>query len=132
GSTALYWAVRYGHTETVQILLTQGKANPHQTRKLGLVAPIVLASALGYNDIVKILLDNGAHVNHLIRGKEMPVHHAAREGHVDVLKTLINKGADFDKTDERGDTALLLGAKFGHPKVVQTLIQSGANMKQKN
>ncbi|XP_050404543.2 transient receptor potential cation channel subfamily A member 1 [Patella vulgata] len=132
GSTALYWAVRYGHTETVELLLTQGKAKPDQTRKLGLVAPIVLASALGYNEIVKILLRNGANVNHVIRGREMPIHHAAREGHVDVLKTLITRGASFDKPDERGDTALLLGAKYGHPDIVKTLVKNGADMKKKN
>lgn len=59
GSTALYWAVRYGHTECVKLLVSQGKADIGQTRKLGLVSPIVLASALGFLPIVQILIENG-------------------------------------------------------------------------
>ena len=59
GSTALYWAVRYGHTDCVKLLITMGRADVSQTRKLGLVSPIVLACALGYLPIVKLLIEGG-------------------------------------------------------------------------
>jgi serine/threonine-protein phosphatase 6 regulatory ankyrin repeat subunit B len=59
GSTALYWAVRYGHTECVRKLIDKGKADVNQTRKLGLVSPIIVASALGYKDIVEKLISAG-------------------------------------------------------------------------
>jgi len=64
GSTPLYWAVRYGFTELVRVLVDEGQANIAQRRKLGLVTPIVLASALGHADIVKVLLERGAEVGH--------------------------------------------------------------------
>ena len=132
GSTALYWSVRYGFTETVELLAKTGKANVNKTRKLGLVAPIVLASAYGMNDIVTILLSNGADVNFCIRGRERPIHHAAREGHNDVTQTLLLNGARVDEVDERGDTALILAAKFGHPFVLKTLVEHGADMNHRN
>ena len=59
GSTALYWAVRYGHTDSVKLLITKGRADVSKTRKLGLVSPIVLACALGYLPIVKLLIEGG-------------------------------------------------------------------------
>ncbi|KAH9498223.1 hypothetical protein Btru_008023 [Bulinus truncatus] len=132
GSTALYWAVRYGFAETVEILAREGKANVSQTRKLGLVAPIVLASALGFDKIVSILLEFGADPNFAIRGGERPIHHAAREGFAHIIEVLVSKGAKVDAADERGDTALLLTAKHGRPKSMQTLLQLGANVHHKN
>ncbi|KAK0058560.1 transient receptor potential cation channel subfamily A member 1 [Biomphalaria pfeifferi] len=132
GSTALYWAVRYGFTETVDILAREGHANVSQTRKLGLVAPIVLASALGFEKIVSILLEFGADPNFAIRGGERPIHHAAREGFANIIEILVSKGALVDAADERGDTALLLTAKYGRPKSMQTLLHLGANVYHKN
>ncbi|GFO29474.1 ankyrin-1 [Plakobranchus ocellatus] len=132
GSTALYWAVRYGHTETVQVLASEGKADVNQTRKLGLVAPIVLASALGLEDIVTILLQYGADANKSIRGGERPIHHAAREGFSNIVKLLISHDAAVDAADERGDTALLLAAKYGRAMALHTLLEFGANVNHKN
>lgn len=131
-STALYWAVRYQLIDTVVILLEKGKANPNQTRLLGLVAPIVMASALGNNEIVKVLIDNGADVNITIRGGETPLHHAAKEGHMDVVKTLLDRKADLNAQDEKGERSLTLAAQNGHADVVRYLLQRGADMYHKN
>ncbi|XP_033732060.1 transient receptor potential cation channel subfamily A member 1-like [Pecten maximus] len=131
-STALYWAVRYQLIDTVVILLEKGKANPNQTRLLGLVAPIVMASALGNNEIVKVLIDNGADVNITIRGGETPLHHAAKEGHLDVVQTLLDRNADLIAQDEKGERSLTLAAQNGHADVVRYLLGCGADMYHKN
>ncbi|XP_033732117.1 uncharacterized protein LOC117321715 [Pecten maximus] len=131
-STALYWAVRYQKYDTVRLLLQKGRANPNQTRLLGLVAPIVIASALGNNTIVKELIRHGADVNTIIRGGEMPLHHAAKEGHVDVVQTLLKEGAILTAQDERGDRALSLASQNGYADVVMLLLDSGADMYHKN
>ncbi|CAL1526615.1 unnamed protein product, partial [Lymnaea stagnalis] len=86
GATALYWAVRYGHSEAVDLLVREGNANVNQTRKFGFVAPIVLASVLGFTDTVSILLEFGADPNFAIRGGERPIHHAGREGFSKIIK----------------------------------------------
>jgi len=62
GSTPLYWAVRYGFAQLVRVLLDEGRVDVAQRRKLGLVTPVVLASALGHANIVSDLLDRGADV----------------------------------------------------------------------
>ena len=133
GSTALHWAVRYEHSETVKLLLEKGKANPNTTRKLGLVAPLVIASAYGNNEIVKLLLAHpDCDVNICIRGGEIPIHHAAREGCEDVMATLLEHGAKWDYKDELGDTPLLLAAQNGHTELVYKLITLGANVNHRN
>ncbi|XP_060077187.1 uncharacterized protein LOC132556762 [Ylistrum balloti] len=131
-STALYWAVRYEILETVVILLEKGRANPNQTRLLGLVAPIVMASALGNNEIVKVLIENGADVNIVIRGGETPLHHAAKEGHLEIVKTLLGRKADLNAQDEKGERSLTLAAQNGHADVVKYLLKCGADMYHKN
>ncbi|XP_021362394.1 uncharacterized protein LOC110456149 [Mizuhopecten yessoensis] len=131
-STALYWAVRYQKHEAVRLLLRKGRANPSQTRLLGLVAPIVISSALGNNLIVKELIDHGADVNTIIRGGEMPLHHAAKEGHAEVVQTLLKGNAILTAQDEKGDRALTLASQNGHADVVKILLDNGADMYHRN
>jgi ankyrin repeat protein len=79
GSTPLYWAVRYGFVDLVRLLVAEGHANVQQRRKLGLVTPIVLASALGHRDIVEVLLDYGANVTARVGNGMTALHVAAFE-----------------------------------------------------
>jgi len=133
GSTALYWAIRYEFPKTVALLLQKGNANPNTTRKLGLVAPIVIAAAYGNVEIMSLLLQHkDIDINVKIRGGEMAVHHAAKEGWTQILDMLIKRGAKFDEQDETGDTPLLLAAKCGHYDIVQNLIRNGANVNHRN
>lgn len=133
GSTALYWAIRYEFPKTVELLLKKGKANPNTSRKLGLVAPIVVAAAYGNVEITSLLLKHpDIDMNVKIRGGEMPIHHAAKEGCPSIVEMLIRRGALFDEQDETGDTPLLLAAKSGHVDIVQELIRNGANVTHRN
>ena len=132
GSTALYWAVRYRHVKIVELLLLSG-ANPDKKRKVGLVAPLIAASAYGYNDIVILLLEKCNKQIEDHKGQKA-IHHAAREGNKKVLKTLIEKGEQhIDVMDNRQNTPLLLAAqKKRNTKVVFELIIHGADDLHKN
>ena len=126
GSTPLYWGCRYGLTDMVRVLLEEGHANVNQKRKLGLVSPIVLTSALGYAEITELLLRHGADVNLTIQSGFCPLHHAAAEGNVEVIKLLIGKGANINQSNDFGDTAILLAAKHQHREALSLLAYSGA------
>ncbi|XP_033732061.1 uncharacterized protein LOC117321665 [Pecten maximus] len=131
-STALHWAVRYEQANTVKLLLKKGNVNPNHIRSMGLVAPLVLSSAIGNNRIVKLLLTNGADVNIVIRGGECALHYAAKEGHIKVVKTLLRYGADINMQDEKGDMAINLASQKGHADIVNFLLMKGADMFHNN
>ena len=133
GSTALYWAIRYQFPSTVSLLLTKGHANPNTSRKLGLVAPIIIASAYGNTDIVAELLKHpNIDVNTKIRGGDTAIHNASREGWLKVVKLLIKAGARFDESDDLGNTPLLLAARNDHVDVAKHLIKLSADVNHKN
>ena len=48
GSTPLHWAVRYGFSDLVGVLLDEGRADVGQRRKLGLVTPLVSGFVAGF------------------------------------------------------------------------------------
>ncbi len=132
GSSPLYFAVRYGFEDLVTVLIQEGKADVHQQRKLGLISPIVLASALGYTKIVKTLLDHGADVNLKITGGYTPLHHASMQGNLDTAELLIQRGADLHEDNETGDCALLLAAQQNQVEVVEMLVKHGARLGERN
>ncbi|XP_013392120.1 uncharacterized protein LOC106160149 isoform X1 [Lingula anatina] len=127
GSTPLHWAVRYDHVEAVKTLIEEGKVDVNQKRKLGLVLPLVLASALGSEEIVELLLQQGARVNEVIRGGETALQHAASEGHLEVVKILLRHGAQLEQEDDLGYTPLLLAGRNGFADVALFLAREGAD-----
>lgn len=132
GSTALHWAVRYQHVDAVRILTANPSIEINTQRKLGLISPIILSSALGSVEIVTLLIYAGADVNQKIRGEERPIHHAAKEGHEEVLELLIRRGADINADDALGNTALFLAIKNDHPLSVHVLVKAGSDLCHKN
>ena len=132
GSSPLYFAVRYGFEQMVTVLIQEGKADVHQQRKLGLISPIVLASALGYTNIVRTLLDHGADVNLKITGGFSPLHHASGQGNLDTVELLLERGADIDADNDAGDCALLLAAQENQVEVVELLTKHGARFSERN
>lgn len=132
GSTALYWAVRYEHLDVAKLLLTSGKANPSKERLEGFVAPIVLASALGNAEMVRILIQNGANPNHTVRNGETPLHVASTEGHDDVLLVLLNNKANIDCQDENGNTSILNAVSNNRLQCIYLLGRRGADTTVRN
>ncbi len=132
GSTPLYWGVRYGFSDLVQVLVTEGAANIHQRRKLGLVSPVVLAAALGYTEILKILLKHGGDVNTQITNNKTALHFAATYGDEETLEALLENKAHVDLADDAGNTALLLATKEGHVGAMAILVDNGANVDCRN
>ena len=132
GSTPFYWAVRYGFEDMAKVLITEGHADIHQSRKLGLVSPIVLASALGYTTIVQLLLDNGADANLTINNGFTSLHYAAGQGNLDTMEVLIKNGATLDKDNDFGDTPLLLAAQEEQMEAVKLLAMNGADIEDRN
>ncbi|KAK4069153.1 hypothetical protein Trihar35433_5732 [Trichoderma harzianum] len=67
---------------------------------------LLLAVQLGYEAIVKLLLDKGADINATGHFGMTPLHIAAEHGQEAIMKLLLDKGADIDATDNASWTPL--------------------------
>ena len=66
---------------------------------------LILASKFGYNEIVKILIENGADVNFRNNDNSTALIEAS-SFYYEVVKLLIENGADINAKDNEGKTAL--------------------------
>jgi serine/threonine protein kinase len=89
---------------------------------------LFLAAENGLKDIVQLLIDQGANIEHANDDGETALFRAAYNGHIDVVQLLIDQGANIEHADNGGYTALLRAVMKGHKDVVQLLIDARANI----
>ncbi|XP_014209663.1 uncharacterized protein LOC106640224 [Copidosoma floridanum] len=75
-------------------------------RSVDNVTPLHHASWKGYDEIVNILLQNGANPNVVGKQGLTPLHYAAKFSHPKVLKALLANGAVYNAISETGKTPL--------------------------
>ncbi|KAI9862173.1 MAG: hypothetical protein M1824_001554 [Vezdaea acicularis] len=87
-----------------------------------------LASEMGEEALVKLMLDAGANVNWRDGEKKTALHLAAEKGHEAVVRQLLEHDADVDAKAEGDWTALHIAAGNGHEAVMLLLLESGADI----
>jgi ankyrin repeat protein len=149
GKRPLGEAVVRGYTEVVKILTNyNADVNKHVNGQSDFMASagslkknlnipkfpdieqLPLASAVYFRDedIIQILLDNGAHVNVPSKDGWTPLHVASYNGDINAVKVLLEKEAGVNKETEMGATALIVACQEGHVDVAQLLLQHGAQV----
>jgi ankyrin repeat protein len=126
-------AVSVGDKSAVASLLSKGvkaKASDVTGR-----TPLLLAAGNGYDEIVQLLINNGADVNAKTKntltpyGSLTPLFAAANyKGHAQTVRELLAAGADTEARDMHGETPLMAAARRGEVEIVKTLISAGANI----
>lgn len=76
-----------------------------------MITPILLAGAGGHNEIVRLLVENGAVVNHMDIVGNTALMYAAAGNHPHTCNELLNSGASFTETNEDGESAYSLAVK---------------------
>jgi hypothetical protein len=120
GQTALSWASRQGHEETVSTLLANGARLEHMDLHSG-KRPLHHASAGGFLTIVRLLVDHDAELSPQDKRGNTPLILAAQFGHERVVFELLRAGAAWDCTNYQQSDAMLVARRLGNFKVLQVL-----------
>jgi len=115
----------------VRLLLEKG-ANIEAQYGDGNYTALSGAAAKGHEAVVRLLLENGADINH--NGWQPALHHAAGGGHEAVVRLLIEKGANVKAKNKNGETALhrATGASLRSEEMVRLLLEYGADIQAKD
>lgn len=94
--------------------------------------PLMVASAAGRLEVVKVLLKKGANPQACGFRLMTPIHEACSNGQVEVAKCLIDLRAELNSVSSDGLTPLMCAAAWGYTNVVQLLLNKGANKLMKD
>lgn len=87
---------------------------------------LMLASSLGYYDIVRLLVKHNADVNAITRsGNQSVLMSAVKSGHQEIVSFLLNSRADPTYITRSGQTSLSLASAFGRTEIVKLLLKYG-------
>jgi ankyrin repeat protein len=129
-------AVENGDAETVKALL---EANPNlvNTKTEDGDTLLQLAALSGHEDVVRLLLRNGADVNAKDGISRTALHEVAfvwwrPRDDTNIADLLLDNGADANARDKYGDTPLDFACENGKSGVVAALLAHHANVNTKN
>lgn len=96
-------------------------------------SPLVYAIQMRLLSIVKLLVENGADINFLIKNNDLTVlMFAIEHGNLDAFKYLVECNADINFKNKDGHTPIVWAIKNGNPDALKFLIKSGAEMTDVN
>jgi len=115
-------AIRGGDSVVVEELVTNANENVVNSKDKQGKTPLILASRLGYSEIVKCLLKHGAHVDSVENYGWTALHIAANKGHLSIAEVLISHGASVNCQNINGYTPL----HVSNAAIVELLCSHGA------
>ncbi|ODM95490.1 Ankyrin repeat and KH domain-containing protein mask [Orchesella cincta] len=133
GISPLMLAAMNGNTAAVKLLLDMGSDINAQIETNKNTA-LTLACFQGRHEVVQLLLERKANLEHRAKTGLTPLMEAANGGYVEVGKILIEKGAEVNAAPVPAtrDTALTIAADKGHYRFVELLLNKGAIVDARN
>ncbi|KAF7227943.1 ankyrin repeat and KH domain-containing protein 1 isoform X2 [Nothobranchius furzeri] len=133
GISPLMLAAMNGHVPAVKLLLDMGSDINAQIETNRNTA-LTLACFQGRAEVVSLLLDRKANVEHRAKTGLTPLMEAASGGYAEVGRVLLDKSADVNAppVPSSRDTALTIAADKGHYKFCELLINRGSHIDVRN
>lgn len=128
GNSAFKYACGQGHLHIVKAMIPFADLNDMESRW----TPLHISVEYAHNDVAKMLIDNGADVNHRNQVGETPLHISCKKGDFECVKVLVKGGADMNAINSVGDTSLHHCAELNLGEIASFLIEYGANPKLTN
>ncbi len=121
---ALLYATQGGHYNIVETLL-MAKSDVNFATKCSRETALTLASQRGKDDLVRLLLNYKANIDHESKsGTALSC--AAQGGHIDIVRMLLEAGAQTESGN--GQTPLMLASYCHHVQVMKLLLEYKANV----
>jgi hypothetical protein len=117
---ALWTAARDGRLEDCAQLLAE-EVDIEERGGASVCTPLHVASAMGNDEVVLLLLEHGAEVSARNNKGGTPLHYAARQGHFETLRFLLHTGANLQLINNDGWTPEDLARVYSHPQIVVML-----------
>jgi len=124
-----FGAVIRAHTLAVAEMLSSG-INANESEEENGFSPLFFCTTSGHEDIVKLLIKNGAQVNRTNKDGDTALLHLLKEINTPttILKGLIETTEDLDFRDKENGTALMYASGFGNLELVKMLVSKGADI----
>jgi ankyrin repeat protein len=128
---AIMAAARMNDVPTVKRLLDAG-VDENSRDRYGDTA-LIWASANGYKEIVRMLLDReDIAVNTKNRSGYNALIYASKNGHKETVRMLLDKGADVNMRNVDGFNALMFACRWGCRDIVRMLLDKGIDVNLKD
>jgi len=125
---SLLYYVYGGVEKTVSAMLKMIKVSREDCDRA-----LVVAVDRGQNEIVRLLLENGADSKTMDENGKPVLLCAAEKGFTDIVVALLENGANVDATEKFDlETGLMLATRNGHKDTVKVFLQYDANRNLKN
>lgn len=121
GYTPLMAAAREGFVDMVKLLIDHGANVNAATTNLGDTALTLAITYSPPNEIVDLLIQRRANVNHVTLTGSSPLTQAAWTGNAHAVRLLLERGADPKFTNKKGKTALDNATDKGHEEVARII-----------
>ncbi|XP_055588934.1 26S proteasome non-ATPase regulatory subunit 10-like [Uranotaenia lowii] len=127
----LHWAALRGRELMVEELLKKAPQQLETHDDTG-ANPLILAALGGHLSTVRLLVGQGAVINHRNLQGHSALQYACSKGHFEIAKFLLDEGADVNVTDNRHDTALHRVASQGRTEILKYLLEHSAKADVQN
>jgi ankyrin repeat protein len=129
-SESLFQAIRKGDTDAVRALLRSDRSLVNLRDSSG-ATPLMHGSLYAGEDLVKLLLDQGADPN--VKNNAGATALMWGVGDARKVRLLVARGADVNARSEDGKTPLLIAAgQSGAASIVKLLLEKGADIKARD
>ncbi|KAN0072304.1 hypothetical protein V8E54_009233 [Elaphomyces granulatus] len=131
GHRLISFLMDFGHIGILRYVLDKDSVDLESKDKSGQTV-LSRAAGNGYEEVVNLLLEQGAKLDPGDNDGRTPLSHATGSGHETMVNLLLEKGAELDSKGNHCRTPLSHAASSGHEEVVNLLLEKGAKLDSKD